>query len=201
MNLQNIAVGLISAVNPQLLLNIQVSTGNSLGSSANAFMPQPTYATPGAIEGTISAGVLTVTAQTSGTLQIGQTLADVTGALPPGVQITSQLTGAPGGIGTYTVNPQVAYVGLEAMTTSLVVLGQVQPMTWRDLQQTDGLNLQGTRYTIYVNGRVEGLVRPENRGGDLITLPDGRLFLVAQVLEGWSATAGWTSVAATLQNQ
>ena len=49
--------------------------------------------------------------------------------------------------------------------------GQVQALTFRDIQQLDGLNLQGTRRAIYVNGRVEGLVRVENRGGDLVTVP------------------------------
>lgn len=51
------------------------------------------------------------------------------------------------------------------------VSGQVQALTFRDIQQLDGLNLQGTRRAIYVNGRVEGLVRVENKGGDLITVP------------------------------
>lgn len=48
---------------------------------------------------------------------------------------------------------------------------QVQSLTYKDIQQLEGLNLQGTRRAIYVNGRVEGLVRTENRGGDLIVLP------------------------------
>ena len=54
---------------------------------------------------------------------------------------------------------------------AVTVPGQVQALTFRDIQQLDGLNLQGTRRAIYVNGRVEGLVRVENQGGDLITVP------------------------------
>lgn len=53
-----------------------------------------------------------------------------------------------------------------------VVQGQVQALTFRDIQQLDSLNLQGTRRAIYVNGRVDGLVRVENKGGDLVTVPD-----------------------------
>jgi hypothetical protein len=72
------------------------------------------------------------------------------------------------------------------------VPGQVQSLTFRDIQQIDGLNLQGTRRAIYVNGRVEGLVRVENRGGDLVTVPGafftgsiaGTTLTVTSVLSG-----------------
>lgn len=80
---------------------------------------------------------------------------------------------------------------------------QVQPVSYRDLQQLDGLNLQGTQRTIYINGKIDGLVRPTNLGGDLITLPptpgfpQGSIWLVVKVIEQWP---DWCSVAATLQN-
>lgn len=77
---------------------------------------------------------------------------------------------------------------------------QVQPVTWRDLQQLEGLNLQGTRVKIYVFGRIDGLVRNTMQGGDLITIPSGvnaGVYLVAQTLEQWP---DWASCAATLQN-
>lgn len=51
------------------------------------------------------------------------------------------------------------------------VSAQVQALTYRDLIQVEGLNLNGTRRAIYFNGRVDGLVRVENKGGDLVTLP------------------------------
>lgn len=82
----------------------------------------------------------------------------------------------------------------------VTVMAQMQPLTWRDIQQLDGLNLQGTRRAIYINGAVEGLVRSTNQGGDLITLPDRSVWLVAQILEGFDPTAGWTKAAITLQN-
>lgn len=77
---------------------------------------------------------------------------------------------------------------------------QVQALTFRDMQQTDSLNLQGTRRAIYIDGRVDGLVRPDNKGGDIITLTDGPnagTWLVVIVLETWP---DWTKVAVTLQN-
>jgi hypothetical protein len=80
---------------------------------------------------------------------------------------------------------------------AVTVMGQVQPMTWRDLQQTDALNLQGTRKAVYLDGNIEGLVRVNSQGGDLITAPDGSIYLVALVLEAWPT---WTKCAVTLQN-
>ena len=62
---------------------------------------------------------------------------------------------------------------------AVVASGQVQSLTFRDLTQIEGLNLQGTRKAIYVNGRVDGLVRVENKGGDLITVPGA--FLVGSI--------------------
>ena len=84
------------------------------------------------------------------------------------------------------------------------VLGQVQSLTYRDLQQVEGLNLQGTKRAIYLQGEVEGVVRPMNRGGDLVTFPDGTVWLVVQVLEAWGQNANtpveqWCKVACTLQ--
>ena len=87
----------------------------------------------------------------------------------------------------------------------ILVMGQVQALQFRDIQQLEGLNLQGTRKAIYLQGDVEGLVRASNKGGDLITFPDGSVWLVAMVLEAWGMNAGtpneqWCKVAATLQN-
>lgn len=77
---------------------------------------------------------------------------------------------------------------------------QVQAETYKDIQQLDGLNLNGTRRVIYINGKVDGLVRSTNKGGDLITLTDGPnagVWLVVMVLEQWP---DWCKVAVTLQN-
>ncbi len=65
---------------------------------------------------------------------------------------------------------------------------QVQALTFRDLTQVSGLNLNGTRRGIYLSGDVEGLVRSQGKGGDLITFPDGSEWLVALVLEAWGAS-------------
>jgi hypothetical protein len=80
------------------------------------------------------------------------------------------------------------------------VTAQVQPLTSRDLQQIEGLNIQGTLKAIYLCGDLKGAVRSELKGGDLVTLPDGTVWLVVQMLESWGLTAGWSKSAMVLQN-
>jgi len=81
--------------------------------------------------------------------------------------------------------------------------GQVQSLTYTDLMNLNqsGLQLTGIRRAIYLSGDVEGIVRPNRQGGDLIELPDGSVWLVAYVLENYALTSGWVKVAATLQNE
>lgn len=78
--------------------------------------------------------------------------------------------------------------------------GQLQSLTYQDLAQLDGLNIQGERRALYLNGLWPGVSRPGELGGDLITLPNGSVWLVAQVLEDWHLTAGWTKLCITRQN-
>jgi hypothetical protein len=77
------------------------------------------------------------------------------------------------------------------------VQAQDQPLQWRDLQMIEGLNLQGLRRKFWMQGEVDGQVRSETKGGDLITLSDGSVWLVALVSEQWP---DWCSVICTLQD-
>lgn len=179
-------------------MTVQISTGpgaqNPDGSQA------PSFATPGAITASVSGDVLTVTNVASGVLQAGQTLSDA-GALLPATTITSQLTGTTGGLGTYLLSQiQPTPIASEAMTTALNLIGQVQALSTRDLHQTEGLNLQGEMRALYVSGTLNGVVRVLLKGGDLIRLPDGTVWLVTLVPEPWGLTAGWTKCVITLQN-
>lgn len=76
------------------------------------------------------------------------------------------------------------------------VLCSIQSLTFQDLQKLDGLNIQGIKRKIYINGKYEAINRPAGKGGDLITFPDGTLWLNAQVIEYWP---DWVSIAAVLQ--
>lgn len=83
---------------------------------------------------------------------------------------------------------------------AIPVTAQVQPMSTTDIQHVTALNLQGNFVAIYLNGEIDGIVRPESKGGDLVTIPAGRYagtYLVSTVIERWD---GWAKIAATLQN-
>ncbi len=81
---------------------------------------------------------------------------------------------------------------------SQIKSGFMQALQYNDIVQLDALNIQGERRKIYINGQVDGLVRVENKGGDLITDPNGNVWLVVLVTEYWP---DWCSVAVTLQDQ
>lgn len=80
------------------------------------------------------------------------------------------------------------------------VRAEVQALSYKDLQHIAGLNLNGTRRAIYLEGKFDGTVRVSQKGGDLITIASGPskgIWLTALVLEQW---ADWCKVAATLQD-
>lgn len=79
------------------------------------------------------------------------------------------------------------------------VMVQMQSLTYQDLMQLDGLNIQGERHAMYINGNWSGVVRSDNKGGDIIQLQNGTTWLVAQVLENWSEVDGWVKVCVTKQ--
>ena len=76
---------------------------------------------------------------------------------------------------------------------------QKQPLTYTDLVQTEGINIQGEKCALYISGNYDGVVREDGTGGDLITLPSGSVWLVVQVLENWAEENGWVKVAAVRQ--
>jgi hypothetical protein len=83
------------------------------------------------------------------------------------------------------------------------VPAQIQALSFGDLRQLDGLELNGEKRKIYLNGQFDSVNRPRGTGGDLITFPDGNVWpygtvwLVVQALEVWP---DWVSLAVTMQN-
>lgn len=73
---------------------------------------------------------------------------------------------------------------------------QVQALTFEDLKKLDGLNIQGIRRALYIAGAWNGVIRADARGGDLITMPDGTVWLAVLELEAWP---DWTKIAVTRQ--
>ena len=98
----------------------------------------------------------------------------------------------------YTVGADGTQIPQYAQAIS--VLTQVQPLSSTDLRALDALNLQGNFRAMYVDMRWQGVNRPQVKGGDLVTEPDGTVWLITTELEAWSASAGWTKVAVTQQN-
>ena len=92
------------------------------------------------------------------------------------------------------------FTQVPAYLPAVTVQVQMQALTYKDLMQLEGINQGGEKRAIYVNGNYKGVSRPDSRGGDLISLPDGTVWLVAQVLENWAYMGGWCKVAVTLQN-
>lgn len=194
MNLHSIVGPYVGTVNPRQIVDVRVSIGNVQNAD---FTRTPAYATPGGLTGSIAGTVLTVSALSAGKLLPGQLL--TAGSVKPNTTIIEQLTGMDGGAGTYEIS-QSQTVSSVAMTTSLNLLAQIQPLTKYDLMMLEGVSMNGEKNAIYVNGAVDGIVRVKIKGGDLVITPDGRKWLVVQNLEGWNPTAGWTKAAIVLQN-
>jgi hypothetical protein len=83
----------------------------------------------------------------------------------------------------------------------------VQAETYTNIVQTINLNLTGYRKTMYLSTPIDGIVRPAQKGGDLIKIPtsyqdfgEGSVWLIVQILEDWRPSSPWTKVLATLQD-
>jgi hypothetical protein len=82
-----------------------------------------------------------------------------------------------------------------ANTTSSTVSAQVQALSANDLQHIDGLNIQGVKRAVYMYGDVQGIVRADQKGGDILTF-GGHDWRVVQVLETWPQ---WCKVVVVMQ--
>lgn len=73
---------------------------------------------------------------------------------------------------------------------------QIQALDGKELQHTEGLNIQGTIRAIYLRGSLAGVIRPDQVGGDLVVRGNGEEWLVVKVLESWP---NWTKAAIVKQ--
>lgn len=79
---------------------------------------------------------------------------------------------------------------------------QVQPLSGTQIERLVAQNIQGVLHAVYLYGNAQGVVRPSQRGGDLLTFayPPGApasSWLIVQVYETW---ADWSKVAVCLQS-
>lgn len=116
---------------------------------------------------------------------------------------------------TQAVNPNTSVTWVQASgyttdaagnrtptTTSTTVQAQVQGLTASDLRHVDGLNIQGVMRSVHLFGNVQGVVRIDQQGGDILQFPEVpggtvRNWRVVQVMETW---ATWCRVIVALQS-
>lgn len=93
--------------------------------------------------------------------------------------------------------PGVDYTPIPQYASPITVSAQVQELSLKDLHQIEGLNLNGTVRNLYINGNINGGQRVTLKGGDVIILPDGTVWLVTAVPESWP---DWCKAVITEQN-
>lgn len=84
---------------------------------------------------------------------------------------------------------------------SLSGAAQVQPAGWKDLQQLNALNIQGVARSVYLYGNWMGVVRVDDKGGDVLNFPQ----IPGAAVQSWKVVAvpetwpDWCRVLVVLQ--
>lgn len=73
--------------------------------------------------------------------------------------------------------------------------GQVQGLRAEELDQLNGMNIEGVVRKLYMSRRLNGVVRAEAKGGDLVTV-EGHVWKVVLVFETWP---DWSAVMINMQ--
>lgn len=81
---------------------------------------------------------------------------------------------------------------------------QVQALTGKDLKHPALLSVQGVTRGVYMYGTVQGVSKPQVKGGDILRfrmVDGGELlnWLVVAELEQWNPNGAWCKVAVVLQ--
>ena len=83
------------------------------------------------------------------------------------------------------------------------IRAQVQPLTMREIDHLDGMNIQGTLRAIYLTGDAQAALRVGKQGGDLFTFLDPATgstpqpWLAVAILEAWP---DWSKAVLELQD-
>lgn len=122
-------------------------TSNGVPLTGGALPGTPTFVVTGSITGT----VMNVTAVTSGTITVG---AGASGAnVANGTIILNQLTGAAGGIGTYTVNISQTAASAAINGRYIAPINTWVHYTYSCTVSSNGVGTPGTQtHSIYING-------------------------------------------------
>lgn len=76
---------------------------------------------------------------------------------------------------------------------------QVQGVSGKDLEHTDFLNIQGVLRTVYLRGNWAGVVRADQKGGDIMKFPqipgtavqDWRVVTIKETWPDWCSVIVW----------
>lgn len=85
----------------------------------------------------------------------------------------------------------------------IVLEAQVQALSAEDLRHESQLNIEGICRTIRIYGNMQGVVRPDVKGGDILKFPEVstdtvvQFWKITKVMETWD---NWCTVVATLLN-
>jgi PASTA domain len=118
-----------------------------------------------------------------------------------------------------SVNPDILASWLESLASTVAadyrpsptytrhdgVRIQVQALSGKELQHPAMLSVQGVTRGVYMFGTVQGVSKPQAKGGDLLQFPmvtGGPVlrWLVTAELEQWDPAGAWTKVAVVLQD-
>ena len=110
--------------------------------------------------------------------------------------ITAQWVTSTGGYTTSAAGHRVANTQV-----ARAIKIQAQGVSSDDLKHTDGLNIKGVMRSVTMYGNVQGVVRADSKGGDILKfpqMPNGltRDWRVVQVLETWPE---WSRVLVVMQ--
>lgn len=81
---------------------------------------------------------------------------------------------------------------------------QVQALSGKELQHPALISEQGVKRGVYMYGTVQGVSKPQAKGGDILQFPmvdngPALVWLVVTELEQWNPAGAWTKVAVVLQ--
>lgn len=99
----------------------------------------------------------------------------------------------------YDTAPDGTQIPKYTVTTGMV---QVQSLTSGEIIRLNNLGLQGVMRAVYVYGNINGIIRVDQKGGDLLEFPEApnqpnKTWKAVNILETWP---DWSKVAVCLQS-
>ena len=115
---------------------------------------------------------------------------------------------------TQNINPNISATWIQStgyttavdgkrtpITSSSTIQIQAQGLSASDMRHVDALNIEGVVRSVHMYGNVQGVVRADQKGGDILQFPEipggtVKNWLIVQVMETWPE---WSRVLVVLQ--